>query len=298
MNIENLTQHFGDKFISEVSLKNFSWFKIGGIAKYLFTPHSIEDLTFFLQNKPLNLKIYTIGAGSNLLIPDKFLDYCIIKLNYLNTINIVDNDFIECEAGAMNSSLCAFALNHNYGGFEFSSGIPGSVGGGVAMNAGAFDSEFAKIVNKVYALDYQGNKLEFNNIDMGFAYRKNSLSFPVVFYKVIFKTFKSTTNEITAKLNNIKLLREANQPKKVLTGGSTFANPLPHKAWELIDKVGLRGYRIGGAKYSEKHCNFIINDNNACYDDIKNLIIEAKNKVKAQFNIDLHTEIKILEEII
>ncbi len=294
--MQDLKQYFGDKLVSDVSVKKFSWFKVGGIAKYVFSPDNIEDLAFFLQNKPVDLKIYTIGAGSNLLIPDKVLDLCIIRLNNFNKINLINDQLIECEAGVINSYLCMFALNNQLGGFEFASGIPGSIGGGVAMNAGAFGSEFANIVHKVYALDYNGNQLEFNNKEMGFGYRKNSMSSAVIFYKVVLNTFITTKEEINNKLYNIKLLRESNQPKKVLTGGSTFANPLNHKAWELIDKVGLRGYRIGGAKYSEKHCNFIINDQNACYEDIKNLILEAKKRVKAEYNIDLHTEIKILGE--
>jgi len=294
MEMPDLKDALLDSIKENVSLKNLNWFKTGGIAKWFFIPKNLEELQFFLQNKPSNLRIFVLGAGSNLLIDNNNLDLCVIKLTNFNSINM-DEDKIFAQGGVLNLELSKFALKNSIANFEFLSGIPGTIGGGIAMNAGAFGGEFKDIIVKVYAIDYNGNLHEFSNSEMGFAYRKNSLNENFIFYNAQFKYQSCPVAEINTKLEYIAQTRQDSQPKKVFTGGSTFANPVGYKAWELIDKVGLRGYKIGGALFSSKHCNFIINENNATFEDIKALIKEAKNRVKAQFDIDLHTEIKVLE---
>lgn len=294
------------------SLKNLSWFKTGGVAEYFFSPDSIEDLIFFLKNKPNDIPFVILGAGSNILITDGIIKGFVLKLNKLNDFYFLENGNIFAQSGSLNLSVANLALlgkdnNSNkeasaksLGGFEFLSGIPGSIGGAIAMNAGAFGRELKDIFILAKALDYNGNMMDLSLEDLGFSYRKNSLSEPVIFISAVLSGYEDTYENIKQKMDDIKEKREASQPKKVLTGGSTFANPTEnnpnnYKAWELLDKVGMRGFRIGDAGFSELHCNFIINYGNAMASDILALIGVAQDRVKQQFNIDLHQEIKFIK---
>lgn len=295
MEMKDLKDALLDSIKENVSLKHFNWFKTGGFVKWFFIPKNLEQLQFFLQNKPSNLRLFVLGAGSNLLVDNNNMDLCVIKLTNFNSIVMDENNQIFAQGGVLNLALSKFALQNSIANFEFLSGIPGTIGGGIAMNAGAFEGEFKDIITKVYAIDYSGGLHEFSNQQMGFGYRKNSLKNDFIFYNAQFTNQKGDETKIKTRLDYIAQTRQSTQPKKVFTGGSTFANPVGYKAWELIDKVGLRGYKIGGALFSTKHCNFIINEDNATFDDIQSLIMEAQKRVKEEFNIDLHTEIKILK---
>ncbi len=277
-------------------LKNLSWFKVGGNAEYFFSPIDADDLLLFIKKKPKNLPIHIIGAGSNTLIRDKGFSGCIIKLNQLNKIDLVTKDTIYIESGCLNTSLVFFAKKHNITNFEFLSGIPGTIGGALAMNAGCFNLEMKDIVLSIKVYDIYTDKIiNLDNKEINFHYRGNGLKEGMIFISTILKGCLSKLDEINKKLEHIKNQREHNQPKKVLTGGSTFANPNCNlKAWQLIDKVGLRGYKIGGASFSEKHCNFLLNDGTATSKDIEDLIALAKEKVSKEFNIILKEEIKII----
>lgn len=278
------------------SLKNLNWFKVGGEADAFFIPQDIKDLQLFLKNKPQNISFFVVGAGSNILIRDGGFRGVVIKLSNLNKMSKVADYEVQVEAGCLNISVANFAKDLQIGGLEFLSGIPGSIGGAITMNAGAFAYEFKDVCKTVTGLNLQGELVTFTNEDMGFTYRQNSLEKPYVFIEASLQGQAKDEDEILIAMEKIKQSREESQPKKVLTGGSTFTNPKGFKAWELIDRAGLRGYSIGGARFSEKHCNFIINDGTATANDIEDLINFAIKKVAEKFNIVLHPEIKIIGE--
>lgn len=277
------------------NLKNLSWFKIGGTAQYFYMPTSVADLQNLLTQLPADINITVLGAGSNILITQGVVKGLVIKLNYLNNIVVLNSNTLLAEAGVSNLTLANFAASNNITGLEFLSGIPGSIGGGIAMNAGAFGSEFKDIVKDVTILTRNAQLQTISNQQMGFSYRANALKNFAIFITASININLGNKLQIDTKMAEIKQMRLQNQPNKVLTGGSTFANPTGYKAWELIDKAGLRGFTVGGAKFSEKHCNFIVNFNNASFNDVYTLITTAQQQVYKLFNIKLKPEIKIIQ---
>ena len=276
------------------NLKHLTWLKVGGDADIFFKPEDIEDLKIFLKENNNRFPITVIGAGSNLIIRDKGVEGVVIKLGRNFTdIQFVDNNLIVAGAGCLNSSLAKFCLVNSITGFEFLIGIPGTVGGGVAMNAGSYGCEFKDIVASVEVLDTEGNLIIIPLDRIGFSYRTNSLPKDLIFTRVFFQAKnKEDTNKIKQKMDEISAIRSSSQPVSEKTGGSTFANPKGFKAWELIDKAGLRSARVGGACMSEMHCNFMINDNNATATDMENLGELIRQKVKENSSIELQWEIK------
>jgi len=276
------------------NLKHLTWLKVGGDADIFFKPEDIEDLKIFLKENNNRFPITVIGAGSNLIIRDKGVEGVVIKLGRNFTdIQFVDNNLIVAGAGCLNSSLAKFCLVNSITGFEFLIGIPGTLGGGVAMNAGSYGCEFKDIVASVEVLDTEGNLIIIPLDRIGFSYRTNSLPKDLIFTRVFFQAKnKEDTNKIKQKMDEISAIRSSSQPVSEKTGGSTFANPKGFKAWELIDKAGLRSARVGGACMSEMHCNFMINDNNATATDMENLGELIRQKVKENSGIELQWEIK------
>ncbi len=281
-------------FKQNYNLKHLTWLKVGGDADIFFKPEDIEDLKTFLKENNNRFPITVIGAGSNLIIRDKGVEGIVIKLGRNFTdIQFIDNNLIVAGAGCLNSNLAKFCLVNSIAGFEFLVGIPGTVGGGVAMNAGSYGREFKDIVASVEVLDTEGNLIIIPVDRIGFSYRTNSLPKDLIFTRVFFQAKnKEDTNKIKQKMNEISAIRSSSQPVSEKTGGSTFANPKGFKAWELIDKAGLRGVRAGGACMSEMHCNFMINANNATATDMENLGELVKQKVKENSGIELQWEIK------
>ena len=281
-------------FKQNYNLKHLTWLKVGGDADIFFKPEDIEDLKTFLKENNNRFPITVIGAGSNLIIRDKGVEGIVIKLGRNFTdIQFIDNNLIVAGAGCLNSNLSKFCLVNSITGFEFLIGIPGTVGGGVAMNAGSYGREFKDIVASVEVLDTEGNLIIIPVDRIGFSYRTNSLPKDLIFTRVFFQAKnKEDPNKIKQKMDEISAIRSSSQPVSEKTGGSTFANPEGFKAWELIDKAGLRGVRVGGACMSEMHCNFMINDNNATATDMENLGELVKQKVKENSGIELQWEIK------
>ncbi|MCP5375168.1 MAG: UDP-N-acetylmuramate dehydrogenase [Rickettsiaceae bacterium] len=281
-------------FKQNYNLKHLTWLKVGGDADIFFKPEDIEDLKTFLKENNNRFPITVIGAGSNLIIRDKGVEGIVIKLGRNFTdIQFIDNNLIVAGAGCLNSNLAKFCLVNSITGFEFLIGIPGTVGGGVAMNAGSYGREFKDIVASVEVLDTEGNLIIVPVDRIGFSYRTNSLPKDLIFTRVFFQAKnKEDTNKIKQKMDEISAIRSSSQPVSEKTGGSTFANPEGFKAWELIDKAGLRGVRVGGACMSEMHCNFMINANNATATDMENLGELVKQKVKENSGIELQWEIK------
>jgi len=281
-------------FKQNYNLKHLTWLKVGGDADIFFKPEDIEDLKTFLKENNNRFPITVIGAGSNLIIRDKGVEGIVIKLGRNFTdIQFIDNNLIVAGAGCLNSNLSKFCLVNSITGFEFLIGIPGTVGGGVAMNAGSYGREFKDIVASVEVLDTEGNLIIIPVDRIGFSYRTNSLPKDLIFTRVFFQAKnKEDPNKIKQKMDEISAIRSSSQPVSEKTGGSTFANPEGFKAWELIDKAGLRGVRVGGACMSEMHCNFMINANNATATDMENLGELVKQKVKENSGIELQWEIK------
>jgi len=274
-------------------LAPLTWFKVGGMAEVLFKPLDAEDLSYFLANKPANLDITILGAGSNVIVRDGGVDGVVIRLGRSFTdITILSDNRLKIGAGALNYNVAQFCLQNGIKGFEFLIGIPGTVGGGVAMNAGAYGTEYKDIVAYIEAVDYSGNLRNISNFDAGFLYRANSLPKDLIFTGIACKYELGDSIAIKACMDEIITSREASQPVKEKTGGSTFANPPGHKAWELIDKVGMRGFKVGGAMFSEKHCNFMINCGNATAADLEALGEKAMVKVLQQCDVELKWEIK------
>lgn len=279
----------------DFNLANVTWFGVGGMADYLFKPADIEDLSFFLKNKPENLEYIILGVGSNLLVRDAGFRGVVIRLGKGFTEILHNENELIVGAGALDINVSKYCADNGIAGFEFLSGIPGVIGAAIAMNAGAYGKETADILIKAEAVDRYGNIVFFNNNDLGFKYRSNSLSDDYIFTKAYFKVEFGNKEDIWNKINKIQTQREETQPIRSKTSGSSFKNPVgDHKAWELIDKAGCRGARLGGAEISTKHCNFLINTGDATAQDIEDLGESVRKKVFENSNIWLDWEIKII----
>ena len=287
---------FKDKFLNKIQfdseLAKFTWFGVGGNAEILFIAEDLNDLSNFLKNKPKELNMLIIGAGSNLLVRDKGFKGIVLLTKKLDKINIDQNHIITAEAGAIDANVARFARNNTRAGLEFLLGIPGTIGGGIRMNSGAFGSEFKDILIDVKAINHSGEFRVFTNKELGIKNREIKISQEWIFCSARFKTFRDQKINIENKMKKIIALRKEAQPTGVKTGGSTFQNPVGNKAWKLIDQAGCRGFKIGGAMISEKHCNFIINSKKSSAQDIENLGEYVKDKVKQKSGIDLSWEIK------
>jgi len=277
------------------NLSKNSWFGLGGLAKKYFSPTNEEELISYLKNN-LDEKLITIGSGSNILFRDKGCLETIIKLGKEFQKIEIKNEKIYCGAAALKSQLSKFAYENSIKNYEFLSCIPGTVGGGVIMNAGCFNFEFKDIVIEVEGINKKGDKICMQNKEIEFDYRQTKISEDIIITKIIFKVFKGDKNLILEKTEKLKNKKSISQPSKIKTGGSTFKNPnFSLKAWELIKKTGCDKKIIGNAKFSESHCNFIEN-NGTSSKDVEDLIHFTISEVRKKFNITLEPEIKIIGE--
>lgn len=292
LDIENLPIVRGQYRIN-TPLAPFTWLKVGGNAKLLFKPEDISDLAFFLSNIEDNVKIITLGAGSNILIRDGGIDGVVIRLGRkFSEISILSEDKIKVGTSCLNYNLAQFCYHNSIEGFEFLIGIPGSIGGGIAMNAGAYQKEFKDIVYSVEAIDRNGKIHNIENKDIGFTYRANNLPDDLIFTSAIFHYKKGDQLTIKSQMDEIMDMRSQSQPIKEKTCGSTFKNPKGYKVWKLIDNASMRGARLGGAEVSNIHCNFLINRNNATAKDLEYLGEMVREKVLETSGITLEWEVK------
>jgi len=289
--IERLPEVRG-RLSAGASLAKVTWFGVGGPAEVLFKPANADDLSHFLKHKPADVPVTVIGVGSNVLVRDGGVPGVVVRLGRGFASILVNKADVIVGAGALDGNVALAAMQADVSGLEFLSGVPGTIGGALRMNAGAYGAEMKDIVIGAVALDGDGNRHELSAEDLGFSYRKSTVPADWVFVEAHLRGFAGQVEDIRARMDDIRLAREDSQPLRTSTGGSTFKNPEDHKAWQLIDEAGCRGLRIGGAQVSEKHCNFLINHGTATASDIENLGEEVRKRVKATTGIDLTWEIR------
>tara|TARA_S200000501_G_scaffold375159_1_gene426459 strand:- start:777 stop:1685 length:909 start_codon:yes stop_codon:yes gene_type:complete len=297
--LKKLLDVFGDNVRFEYNLKKKNWFNIGGKSKVFYKADNLKDLVNFLKKINNKEKIFLLGAGSNTLISDKLFDGVVIKLTKnFNKISILGENIIIAGSAVLDKSLSDFAMNNNLSGFEFLSCIPGTVGGGIRMNAGCFGREFKDILLSIQVIDKLGNVLTIPSKDINFEYRGNDLPDNLIFLSASFKGLKGNHKDIKDKINKFKTEKEKNQPTKIKTSGSTFKNPISQsnkKVWELIKYSVPLNVSYGDACISDKHCNFFVNKGDAKFEDMKKLIDFVAKNVLEKTGISLEKEIKILE---
>jgi UDP-N-acetylmuramate dehydrogenase len=263
------------------SLAPFTWFRVGGPADALFLPADAEDLAEFLRALPDDVPVTVLGVGSNVIVRDGGVPGVVIRL-----------------AGALDSMVAKAAAKAGIGGLEFFAGIPGTIGGALTMNAGCYGSETKDVLVSAWGYDRSGETPRvFDNADFGFTYRRNAIEGQIIWQQAVFQGVRSTPEEVTARMGEITSKREASQPIREKTGGSTFKNPVGAdgeklSAWKLNDEAGMRGHKRGGAQVSEKHANFLINTGEATAADIEGLGEDVRAAVKAKRGIELEWEIK------
>jgi UDP-N-acetylmuramate dehydrogenase len=274
------------------NLSEVTWFRVGGAAEVLFKPADAEDLAHFLKHKPIDIPHIVIGVGSNLLVRDGGVKGVVIKLGREFAQLTTHNLQLVVGSGALDINVAELAAQNNVGGLEFLSGIPGTIGGALFMNAGAYGREIKDVLVWAEGVDVDGNIHRLTNAECGFSYRHSSVPEGFVFTKCCLQGEVKSESEIRARIKEISAAREASQPVRARTGGSTFANPEGKKAWQLIDEAGCRGLTIGGAQMSEMHCNFMINTGNATAKDLEDLGETVRAKVKIKTGVDLRWEIQ------
>jgi UDP-N-acetylmuramate dehydrogenase len=292
MNINKLKNKFFNQMKFDEKLSSFTWFGVGGDAEILFTPDNIDRVINFIKDKPKNLRVFIIGAGSNILIRDNGIKGISLLTKNLNNITMDEKGVITAESGANDIQVARFARENERTDLEFLVGIPGTIGGGIRMNSGAFGSEFKDVLIDVNAINQSGELKTFTSEELGMKYRHIDLSSDWIFNSARFKTSVGNKKDIQSKMKEIIRLRGKSQPTGVKTGGSTFMNTSKYKAWELIDKAGCRGLKFGDAMISEKHCNFIINTKKSSAQEIESLGELVKEKVMASSGIDMNWEIQ------
>jgi len=276
----------------DAKLADKTWFRVGGPAEILVRPADTQDLCALLQNMPLDVPVTVIGAASNLIIRDGGIAGVVIRLARGFGDIVVEADGVVAGAAALDAVVAEHAAQAGLSGLEFLSGIPGTVGGAVAMNAGAYGGDVANTLDWAEIVTRQGELRRLSAGELGFSYRHSGLPPESVVVRARFAAKPGDTAAIAARMAEIRSSREATQPVRARTGGSTFRNPPDAKAWELIDAAGCRGLARGGAQVSEKHCNFLINTGGATAADLEGLGEEVRRRVHAASGISLVWEIK------
>jgi UDP-N-acetylmuramate dehydrogenase len=274
------------------SLSAVTWFRVGGPAEVLFKPADRDDLAQFLQRKPADVPVTVIGVGSNLLVRDGGIAGVVVRLGRGFVDIRAAGTIVEAGAGALDLNVALAARDAGIAGPEFLSGIPGTVGGALRMNAGAYGSDVSEVFDHADVLDSTGALHRLGKAEMGFTYRHSGVPEDWIFVGGAFAGRPDDPKAVHARIQDIQSRREESQPVRARTGGSTFVNPTGHKAWQLIDDAGCRGLRKGGAMVSEKHCNFLINTGDASAADIEALGEEVRRRVRDRSGIELAWEIK------
>ncbi|MFC7053649.1 UDP-N-acetylmuramate dehydrogenase [Hansschlegelia quercus] len=281
------------KLAAEQSLAESLWFRVGGKAEALFQPVDEDDLAYFLSRLPSEVPYVVIGLGSNVLVRDGGIPGVTIRLGKpFATIAPGRDATIWAGAGAADKRVALEAMEAGIGGFAFFAGIPGAIGGALAMNAGANGTETSQRVVEVFGFDRSGDAVTLSNAEMGYSYRHSAAPTGVIFTSVLMQGERRERETIKAEIDAVVAHREATQPTKSRTGGSTFKNPPGHTAWKLVDEAGCRGLQIGGAQVSVLHTNFLLNVGGATAADIEALGEEVRRRVRETSGVELEWEIK------
>ncbi|MET1028267.1 MAG: UDP-N-acetylmuramate dehydrogenase [Dongiaceae bacterium] len=274
------------------SLANVTWFRVGGPAEVLFKPADLEDLRAFIAAKPADVPVTMLGVGSNLLVRDGGIPGVVIRLGRAFAEIRIEGRHVVAGTAALDLNVALAARDAGLAGVEFLSGIPGTIGGALRMNAGAYGNDLAAVLHQAMAIDGDGNLRQIDHAAMGFTYRHSAIAEDWIFVGAELIGSPDDPAAIQARIQEIQLSRAESQPIRARTGGSTFVNPSPKRAWELIDAAGCRGLKLGGAMVSEKHCNFLLNTGTATAADIEALGEEVRRRVREHSGINLQWEIK------
>jgi len=281
------------RLLANQSLAELTWFRVGGPAQVLCMPEDEADLAYLLRNLPTDMPVTVVGLGSNLIVRDGGVAGVTIRLGRGFGEIKVEPDFrLRVGAAVPDVRVARAAQEAGIAGLSFLRGIPGAIGGALRMNAGAYGGETKDRLISARGVDRRGTVHEYTNADMGFSYRHCGVAEDVIFTEALFQGEAGDPATIGAEMDKITSSREATQPVKSRTGGSTFKNPPGHKAWQLIDAAGCRGLKLGDAQVSELHCNFLINLGEASADDIESLGETVRARVKQVSGVELEWEIK------
>lgn len=284
------------RYTENAPLHKVTWFQVGGPAEVLFKPADLEDLQEFLKNKPPFVPVTILGVGSNILVRDGGIRGVVIRLGREFASITQDGTYIVAGAAALDVHVARVAADAGLTGMEFLSGIPGTIGGALRMNAGAYGAEIKDVLISAQVVDEEGDLHNLVSGQLGLSYRDCEVPKNWIFVGATLSGTPSDKPSIKRRMNEIAEKRESTQPIRSRTGGSTFANPDGMKAWELVDKAGCRGLKIGGAQISEKHTNFMINTGGATAADIENLGEEVRMRVFRDSGVELRWEIERLGE--
>ncbi len=282
------------KLSTNAQLSRITWFRVGGPAEVLFRPADRDDLAGFLRARPADVPVAVIGVGANILVRDGGIPGVLIRLGRAFSTVRIDGSTVSAGAGTSDVNVSIACRNRSVAGLEFLSGIPGTIGAGLRMNAGAYGREMSDVVSAAEAMDADGDVHTLTPGDLGFSYRRSAVPADWIFLSATLEGEPDQRHEISARMNEINRERNQSQPVKLRTGGSTFVNPAGHKAWQLIEAAGCRGLAVGGARVSEQHCNFLINTGDATAADLEDLGEEVRRRVKDHSGIELDWEIRRL----
>lgn len=289
------------RYVESADMSAITWFRVGGPADVLYTPADEADLAHFLKETPKNVPVYPVGVGSNLLVRDGGVRGVIVRLGAPFAHVSVEGRKVRAGAAALDAQVAKAAAKAGVAGLEFYRGVPGTIGGALAMNAGAYGAETKDLLLEAVAYDRDGHRRVFTNQEMNFSYRHCGAGEGLIFVEALFEGRHGVPAEIEARMAEIMKQREASQPIREKTGGSTFANPDPAvsgglKSWQLIDKAGGRGRVVGDAQVSEQHCNFMINRGKASAADIETLVEGLRKDVLKETGVELRWEIRRIGE--
>jgi UDP-N-acetylmuramate dehydrogenase len=289
------------RYVERADMSAITWFRVGGPADVLYTPEDEADLAAFLKQTPKEVPVYPVGVGSNLLVRDGGVRGVVIRLGAPFAKIAVEGMRVRAGAAALDAQVARAAARAGVAGLEFYRGVPGTIGGALAMNAGAYEQETNDILVEAVAYDREGNRRTLKNADMKFSYRDCGAGEGRFFTEATFEGRADDPTAIEARMKAIMERREKSQPIREKTGGSTFANPDPaksggRKAWQLIDEIGGRGRIVGDAQCSEQHCNFMINRGKASAADIEGLVEGLRKEVLNRTGVELRWEIRRIGE--
>ncbi len=287
------------KYIESAPLKDITWLRVGGPADVLFIPADEADLARFLAETPDEIPVHVLGAGSNTLVRDGGVPGVVIRLGpgFAKT-QVLEGNRLRAGAGALDKMVAKAAAKAGLAGLEYLVGVPGTIGGALRMNAGCYDQETSDVIVEAIALDRSGRRIIATPQELAYSYRHCAAPEDWIFTEAVFQGTPDDPAAITQRMDAITARRETTQPIREKTSGSTFANPDPpgtpnqRKSWELIDSVGGRGYRVGGAYFSEQHCNFLINDGTARAADLEQVGEDVRARVREKHAIDLRWEVR------